>query len=301
MTQYRSLADPYLLPGWKAEWLTQLSGDVLLNVVVELKHYGTRPGPQSVGGRTVLAPTMMIQRRNGVGVPAYGYGQVLAGHIDPLLDRLRVQLTAMPHPEMINVQFASEFDTDHEFGVIEHCPLNWPEADARAVASVRYMAGYLLDGGIPAGVTFSIGCGGFDRPSFRRLHPASLAGVLDRMQFNAYNHGTARTPYDVLNRTKAWITDDLDPRWHRKPIIIAEYGTAASLGSQAAWLAGVPGAIDRMESDGRPFVEALVYFDSNPEWATLNPRPEGLQALHRAYSTTPLAPASRPALCARAR
>ncbi|MEV4642801.1 hypothetical protein AB0J80_36215 [Actinoplanes sp. NPDC049548] len=302
ITQYRSLADANLLPGWKADWINQLDRDTLLNVVVELKHYGAKLGPQKLNDRTVPAPSMLIQRRDGKGVPAYGYDQVTSGQLDPLLDRLLTQLRAMPHPEMINLQVASEFDTDHEFGTTD-CgrTYTWAESDTRAVRAVKYMISYLLDAGLPQGVTFSVGMGGFDRAAFRRMHPASLAPLVDRLQWNAYNHGSHRDPYAVLNRTKVWAVADLDPRWLRKPAIIAEYGTAASLGSQAAWLAGIPTAVDRMQSEGGPHLEALIYFNSNPEWATLTPKADGLAALSRAYRMAPLAADLRPVACNHAR
>lgn len=289
LTQYRSIADGFTFPGWEKQWLNDLGPGVDRNFVLELKHYGAAEGPQTIDGVVVPAPDMTIQQRPGTIWPrAYGYRQVTSGKVDPLLDRALDQLKAMPHAETVNLQIGSEFDTDHEFGTTENgIALGWRASDARAVTAVEYIIRYFRSHGLPAGVTFSIGMGAWDRAAFRRMHPESLRADVEVLQWNAYNFHTARTPYEVLNRTRAWAIADL-PRWRNKEVVIAEWGTAASLGDQASWISGVGDAITRMNSDKRGFsIGTLNYYNANPDWATLTPRQEGLDALRDLYASPP--------------
>lgn len=289
LTQYRSIADGFTFPGYQKQWLNDLGPRVDRNFVLELKHYGAPGGPQTVDGIVVPAPDMTIQQRPGTTWPqAYGYRQVTSGQVDPLLKRALDQLKAMPHTQTVNLQLGSEFDTDHEFGTTENgVAHSWAESDARAVTAVEYLIGYFRSNGLPAGVTFSIGMGGWDRASFRRMHPESLRADVQVLQWNAYNHDTARTPYQVFNRTRAWAVADL-PRWRHKEIVIAEWGTAASLGNQAAWISGVDEAITSINSDGRGFAIGTVnYYNASPDWATLMPKQEGLEALRDVYTSPP--------------
>lgn len=297
VTQYRSLTDGAIFPGWDsaakgpATWLTELleQGDTLVNVALELKQFGPPTGGP--------APTMRIQRRDGVGVPAYGYDQVLAGELDGRLSVALEQLLALPNLHMVNIQWASEFDTDHEYGITMSSTgsrvIPWQEADWRAVDALHYIMGYWLNQGLPpvahGGPTFSIGMGGFNRSAFLRMHEASLAPYFSRMQWNAYRRVATQTPADVLTRTRNWATADLPVAWLRMPVIIAEYGTPASLGSQAEWLAGLAEAVEPMHASRTSILplEAVNYFNSNPGWATLNPKAEGLAALAEQHSRWP--------------
>ena len=291
MTTYRSIADDFTFPGYQKQWVNDLGAGVDRNFALELKHYGHAAGQQTVGGVVVPAPSMTIQQRPGTTWPkAYGYEQVTTGKVDPLLKRALDQLKAMPHNATVNIQIASEFDTDHEFGTTENgVAYTWAQSDARAVTAVKYIIGYFRSHGLPAGVTFSIGTAGFDRASFQRLHPESLRPDVQVLQWNAYNHGAARTPYQVFQRTRAWAIADL-PTWRDKEVVIAEWGTAVSLGNQATWIAGVDEAVTQINTDGQGFtLGTLNYFNSDPDWGTLNPKQAGLEALRTVYTASPFA------------
>jgi hypothetical protein len=136
-------------------------------------------------------------------------------------------------------------------------------------------------------VTFSVGMGGFDRDAYKRMHPATLAPEIDVLQWNAYNHGGNRTAYAVFNRTKAWAVADLPAAWQAKPVFIAEWGTAASLGDQATWIRTVPAALARLNSEPGPSIVVANYFNSNPAWATPDPTDRGLAGLRDAYAAPP--------------
>lgn len=282
ITQYRSMADGSVWPGYQKTWITTLPDDVQRAYVVEFKEYGAAHATQAINGKTVPAANMHIQKRPGTTFPwAYGYGQMLSGDLDPLLDRMLSQIKTMVanHPDMpVNWQIASEFDTDHEFGTDEAgVNYTWAESDARAVKAIFYMVNYLRDNGLPDQVTFTVGMAGFNRPAWSRMHPKSLSWIIDGgLQYNAYNHSTpSREPYDVFNTTKQWSLEDLSVKWNAMPIVLEEWGTPSSQGSQADWLAKVPGAIHRMNSEPGSDVVRLNYFDSNDPWATFIPRAEG--------------------------
>lgn len=282
ITQYRSMADGSVWPGYQKAWITALPDSVERTYAVEFKYYGATVGPQTVNGKTVPAPNAHVQRRAGSPFPvAYGYGQMVAGQLDPILDRMNAQLKTMVagRPNMaVNWQIASEFDTDHEFGYDEAgVEYTWAQADAKAVQAITYMVNYLRDHGLPEQVTFTVGMAGIWRDPWTRMHPPSLAWIIDGgLQYNAYNHSVpGREPYQVFNMTKAWSVADLSARWNAKPIVIEEWGTPASQGDQATWLAKVPAAIARMNSEPGPKVGRLNYFDSNPPWGTLDPRDRG--------------------------
>ncbi|MFG1604568.1 hypothetical protein [Actinoplanes sp. NPDC049265] len=293
LTQYRSIADGSTFPGWQKEWINNLGPGVDRNFVLELNYYGagepTIPRPQTVDGVVVPAPDMTIQQRPGdTWKWAYGYRQVTSGQVDPLLKRALDQLKTMPYAETVNIQLGSEFDTDHEFGTTENgIAHGWAASDARALTAVQYIIGYFRSHGLPAGVTFSIGMGGWHRASFRRMHPEWLRGDVQVLQWNAYNHGTPRTPYQVFNRTRAWAIEDL-PRWRTKEVVIAEWGTTANVGNQAVWIAGAGAAIKRINTDGRGFrIGTLTYYDNDPNWGELMDRDAGLEALRSVYTARP--------------
>jgi hypothetical protein len=298
LTQYRSLADGSVFSGYDKTtktfgWVSDLlqAGQTMLNLVVEFKHYGASAGPQTVNGKTVPAPAMRIQRKDGTGVLAYGYSQLLRGELDPLLDRFVQRLAALPNLGMVNIQLASEFDTDHEFGTTEVTPdgmahsYDWATSDARAVEALEYVMAYIYMS-VPPAVTFTIGMGGFNRDAWTRMHPAHLAPYFG-LQWNAYRRSAAQTAYQVFNRTKLWTTLDLDVRWLARPVIIAEWGTPASLGNQGDWIDTVPEALAVLNAEGGPQIKVANYFNSNPGWGTLDPKDLGLQALARAYAREP--------------
>lgn len=297
VTQYRSFADGSVFPGWQKDYLKTLVTDgVWANYVVELKYYGATVGAQTftVEGRsyTVPAPSMTIQQRPGTTWPkAYGYSQVLAGQCDGVLHRAAYQLNAMPTPGRINVQLASEFDTDHEFGVTDAgVAYTAAQAHVRAVSALHYMLDYLRAKVIRPGVTFTVGMGGFDRAAWLAMHPETLMAKVDYLQWNVYRRAATETAYDRFMRTKAWSDADLGPVGRVKDALVAEWGTPASLADQAAWIRTVPAAIARINAEsttGR--IVATNYFNSNYDWATLDPKDAGLAALRDAYVTSPYA------------
>ncbi|RIV38030.1 hypothetical protein [Micromonospora radicis] len=292
LTQYRSFADGHIFPGYNRPWLTTLGrSGVRLNMVLELKHYGVPDtGPQTftVDGvsYTVPAPAMTIQQRPGTVWPkAYGYGQVLAGQCDGLFARALSQYRTMGFG--VNVQLASELDTDHEFGTTEAGKsYTWAESDARAVQAVTYIVNWFRAKALPQGATFSVGLGGFDRPAFQRTHPESLMSRLDFLQWNVYATSPGHTALDRFRRTKDWAVADLGPVALSRPVIIAEWGVrVAEIPDQAAWIATVPPAIARINAERGPLIARMNYFNSG--WGTLSPKAAGLAALRAAYARPP--------------
>lgn len=292
LTQYRSLADGYVLPGYNATWLAALGrAGTAVNLVLELKHYGAAgTGPQSftVDGTayTVPAPAMTIQQRPGTTWPrAYGYGQVLAGLCDGLLARALAQYRGLGFP--VNIQLASELDTDHEFGTTEAgVAYDWAQSDARAVQAMTYIVNWFRARPLPAGTTFSVGSGGFDRAAWQRTHPEALMARLDFLQWNVYATDPSHTALARFRRTRDWAVADLGPVALSRPVLIAEWGVrVAEFPDQAAWIATVPAAIARLNSERGPRIVRTNYFNSS--WGTLNPKARGLAALRAAYATTP--------------
>jgi hypothetical protein len=290
-TQYHSFADANTVPGWNRDYLkTFVTQGIWGNFVLELKHYGAAAGPQTINGKTVPAPNMTIQQRSGTTwPPAYGYGQVTSGVCNPLFERAVAQINAMPGTVPFNIQLASEFDTDHEFGITEAgVAYTWAQADARAIPAINYIIDFMKARITRPNVTFTIGMGGFDRPSWLRMHPESLANKVDYLQWNVYRRAANETAYNRFMRTKIWTDADLGPLFRKKDILIAEWGTPMSLGDQATWIRTVSAAIDRINSEATTGKIVMTnYFNSNDGWATLNPKQAGLDALKLIYGQTP--------------
>jgi hypothetical protein len=274
LTQYRSFADGYIFPGYNRPWLINLGkAGVQINMVLELKHYGAPDaGPQTftVDGvtYTVPAPSMTIQQRPGTTWPkAYGYNQVVDGKCDGLFARALAQYRTLGFG--VNIQLASELDTDHEFGTTEAGKAyTWAESDWRAVQAMTYIVAWFKAQTLPAGTTFSVGLGGFDRACFQRTHPETLMSRLDYLQWNAYATAVGQTALARFRRTKDWAVVDLGPVALSRPVIIAEYGVrSAEIPDQAARIA------------------RTNYFNSG--WGTLSPKAAGLAALRTAYATRP--------------
>ncbi|MFG3554834.1 hypothetical protein ACGGAQ_10610 [Micromonospora sp. NPDC047557] len=292
LTQYRSFADGYIFPGYNRPWLINLGkAGVQINMVLELKHYGAPDaGPQTftVDGvtYTVPAPSMTIQQRPGTTWPkAYGYTQVLNGQCDGLFARALSQYRTLGFG--VNIQLASELDTDHEFGTTEAGKAyTWAESDSRAVQAMTYIVTWFKARALPAGTTFSVGLGGFDRACFQRTHPESLMSRLDYLQWNAYATAVGQTALARFRRTKDWAVADLGPVALSRPVIIAEYGVrSAEIPDQAAWIATVPAAIAQLNAERGPRIARTNYFNSG--WGTLSPKSAGLAALRTAYATRP--------------
>jgi hypothetical protein len=295
-TQYRSLADGSMFPGYQKDYLRDyIANGIWGNYVLELKHYGAASGAQSfsVDGvkYSVPAPNMTTQQRPGQSWPlSYGYSQVLSGQIDGLLHRAAYQLLRMPVGK-INVQLASEFDTDHEFGIKDGDSfLTWEQADAEALKALHYMIDYFRNYGIGQNVTFTVGMGGFNRAAFKRMHPETLMPKIGYLQWNAYRRSVTQTAYSIFNRTKLWSDADLGPIAKSKDIIIAEWGTPYQLDNQAAFIRTVPAAIDKLNDESKTGKFVMTnYFNSNATWGTLNPKQAGLDALKEIYLTPPYA------------
>lgn len=292
LTQYRSFADGYLFPGWKKPWLKELgAAGMKINMVLELKHYGApHAGPQTfrVDGRTytVPAPAMTIQQRPGTTWPrAYGYGQVLSGECDGLFARALSQYQEMGVG--MNLQLISELDTDHEFGTTEAGrAYTWAESDVRAVQAVAYIVTWFKTRGLPAGSTFSVGAGGFDRACYQRTHPEVLMAKLDFLQWNVYATSATHTALARFRRTKDWAVADLGPVALSRPVLIAEWGVrGAEVGDQATWIGTVPAAVAALNAERGPRIVRTNYFNSG--WGQLVPKDAGLAALRTAYTTRP--------------
>jgi hypothetical protein len=294
-TQYRSLADGNIFPGYKKDYLKDFTSQGILgNYVVELKHYGAALTSQTfiVEGTqyTIPLPNMTTQQRPDTVWPkSYGYSQLTSGLLDGLLHRAASQLKAMSG--QVIVQIASEFDTDHEFGITDNdLKYSWEEADSLGLEAVNYIIEYMRSYGIGDNVSFSIGMGGFAREAFYRMHPDSLMPKIGYMQYNAYRRAAHQTAYTVFKRTKAWIDEDLMPLAQAKPIIVAEWGSPSSLADQADYIATVPAAIAQLnEESATGKIVMTNYFNSNLGWATLVPKQAGLDALKTAYLTEPYA------------
>ncbi|MEV6812172.1 hypothetical protein [Micromonospora sp. NPDC051296] len=294
LTQYRSFADGYVFPGYNRPWLVTLGrAGVQVNMVLELKHYGAPDtGPQTFtvdGVRYIVpAPAMTIQQRPGTVWPkAYGYSQVLAGQCDGLFARALSQYRTMGFG--VNIQLASELDTDHEFGTTEAGKqYTWAESDARAVQAMMYIVNWFRVKALPQGTTFSVGLGGFDRACYQRTHPEALMARLDFLQWNVYATNASHTALDRFRRTKDWVVADLGPVALSRPVIIAEWGVrVAEIPDQAGWIDTVPPAIARLNAERGPIIERTNYFNSG--WGTLTPKATGLAALRAAYARPPYA------------
>ncbi|MGC4815140.1 hypothetical protein ACLQ29_31890 [Micromonospora sp. DT228] len=293
LTQYRSFADGYIFPGYNRPWLITLGrAGIQMNMVLELKHYGAPDGPQTftVDGTTytVPAPSMTIQQRPGTTWPkAYGYSQVVSGQCDGLFARALSQYRTLGFG--VNIQLASELDTDHEFGTTEGgVGYTWAQSDARALQALNYMLTWFKTRTLPGGTTFSVGIGGFDRACFQRIHPESLMTRLDFLQWNVYGTNASHTALARFRRTKDWAVADLGPVALSRPVLVAEWGVrVAEIPNQAAWIATVPAAIAQLNAERGPLFAQTNYFNSG--WGTLVPKETGLAALRSAYSTPPYA------------
>ncbi len=291
-TTYRSFADGSIFPGYNKQWIINLgNAGVAMNYVLELKHYGaanTNPQTFNALGQSwmVPSPAMTIQQRSGTTFPrAYGYNQVMAGQCDGLFARALQQLRTLPFP--VNIQLASELDTDHEFGTTEgSTAYTWAQSDGRAVEAMSYIIDWLKARGVPAGTTFSVGIGGFDQACFVRTHPESLMAKVDYIQWNAYATSASHTALDRFKRPRDWTNASLGPIAQSKPIIIAEWGVrVAEVPNQSGYILTVPAAINQINSTPGGKIVMANYFNSG--WGTLNPKSAGIAALKTAYSEPP--------------
>jgi hypothetical protein len=299
-TIYRSLSDApaYGWPTWTPTFVGQGGW---LNLVLELKAY------QSVGGQTftvegitytVPAPDATIQLRNG-SPRAWGYPAVLAGRCDGLLHRALQSFRNIPESAKVNIQLASEVDTDNEFGVTwenEPTVVSMTRADRWAVSAYRYIINWFRQppGGIePIGknVTFSMGWAGqwSGRDRFVACHPDTLP--VDYCHWNIYNHGEDWSATDRLMETE--LFRPIGSRIAKLPILVAEWGANKNhAGGQAGYISEWPGALmqvnERLAQEERGQYVMTNYFSSrDSSWGLLDPKDTGIASLQAAYAQRP--------------
>lgn len=310
-TQYHSMHEvgASIIPG-AGTW-QRILGDtgIASNTVVELKSYATGNGQVgtqsfSLEGRSYIVPPMagriqLGSNNSSTGPWAYSYSQVTAGAIDGLLHRLLVALRTKSPAQWINIQFASEVDTDNQFGTVDGATwFDWPTSDSQAVAAYSYMINWLRNpptgiAGLPnhlAPVTFSMGwAGAWSGPdAYVRAHPASLP--VDYCHHNVYNHGANRSATTNFQETISY-RGGCDLVIKQKPIIIAEWGCNAAY-DQQTYISTVPSALNEINAtlavNGYGQIVMANYFNSaGSTWGTLTPLAAGLQALRNAYATSP--------------
>lgn len=281
-----------------------------LNLVLELKSYaaGNAAVPAqsfAVEGKTYTVPAMAgTMQRKTTPVPCWSYEQVWSGACDGLLHRSLAALRTAPYGSRINVQLASEVDTDNQFGVTyDGQLLDWPTADAGAVRAYRYIMEWMRDppNGIAplSGVsrTFSMGYAGSwsGREAFLRTHPESLP--VDYMMWNCYNHGSDAAPATRLRETLAY-RDAAGPKMRALDIIVAEFGSSSAWsGGQASYLSRWPAAVNTVNAEqalkGQGGYVMTNWFGSNDEtWGKVPTadKPAFFAAMRTAYSASPFLP-----------
>jgi hypothetical protein len=305
LQQYRSIADGSQYPGYQKTWIPPMvQNGVWLNLVVELKHYGATDAVQNF---TVEGKSYSVPRPNGRvrltldNALAFGYEQVWTGQIDGLLHRLLSQLRAIPTGGRINIQLASEVDTDNaNGGVVENgVTYSREDADLRAVRAYKYIAKWLREppngiAPIPQGVTLSMGYAGqwSGIAGFKNTHPEDLMCLLDYMHCNTYNHSSNWTAEARFREIVDWSAQ-LGPIGRSKGIIVSEFGSnAAYTPNQAGYMDQMPAAMNKLNGEliaaGRkPFVMTIWFGSNNDTWGTLNPKEGGLQGLQRMLDTPP--------------
>lgn len=304
--QYRSLADGSQYPGYQKQWVDDLvQSGMMLNMVVELKYYGAATGAQvfTVEGKTytVSAPVGTIQRRAGTKFPvAYSYQQVLNGQIDGLLHRLLVQVRNGVGIGNINLQLASEVDTDNEFGTSHGAIVyNREDSDQLAEAAYSYVAEWLRNPpsgivGISRSVTLSLGYAGqwSGIAGFLRIHTERLMYSMDYLHMNSYNHSANWTAEQRLWEIVEY-QQNLGPIGLSKNIIVSEIGSNANWpGGQSYFIGQIPAAIDRVNREQRAknvgqFVMVLWFGSRDRTWGLLDPEEAGLVALTNMMNTPP--------------
>lgn len=289
---------PAIWSGW-IDQFARTGGWV--NLVLELKCYGTGAAQTfTVEGRTYLtmAAVGAIQLANG-GVKAYSYSQVTSGACDGLIHRAMAALRpALAAGARINIQLASEVDTDNEFGTHDDAsPLDRSTSDRRAIDAYTYIIDWMKSppAGITplVGVTFSLGWAGqwSGRDAFTRCHPDALP--VDYLCWNSYNRSANQTPSFRLAETAAYRAS---ARHRQMDILIPEWGTSASHpGGQApyiqAWRQAVAAFNAAATLAGTGRILMTNYFGSrDATWGALSPEQGGLAALTGTYTASPYLP-----------
>jgi hypothetical protein len=314
-TRYVSIdqTGPAMWSGWIDAFAR---GGGWVNLVVELKCYGTGAVQSfTVEGRTYEGPAYQVPAADGAiqlgsvlgaGVPAYSYRQITSAACDGLKHRLLAALRpALAAGARINIQLASEVDTDNQWGVrYQGGPIvQRVDADVEAVAAYTHLINWLRDppaGIVPvatAGLTFTLGWAGqwSGKDAFNRCHPDTLP--VDYLSFNSYNRSANWNPIDRLTETAAYRSTS---RQRRLDILIGEWGTSAThAGGQAAYIRQWPAAVQSFNAAataaGTGRILMTNYFGSrDATWGLLSPAADGLAALAAAYTTSPYLP-RRPA------
>lgn len=221
-------------------------GGMVPNYVWEPKVYGASPPAQY--------PAPNATMNNWSGAQFYGWTQITSGALDQLLDDAADAVKALPYT--INIQIASERDTDHYTGgIINGVAYTWPQLDALANAAVAYIISRFKNRGV-ANATFSAGMAGFDQAAFVR----SYCPEVDVIQYNAYNHSTWNTPQTVFSRTYNWLPL-LPAGSETKPVWIAEWGCDTDA-RRPAYFQAVPAAIAALSR-----IQYMSYF--NATWGAI--------------------------------
>jgi hypothetical protein len=286
---------------WRRDLVAQ---GVWYNLVLELKSFlsgnGQIPSQSfTVEGRsyTIPASNGRIQMRPGTTAPcAYSYDQVLSGTLDGLWHRTVANMRALPWGHRINIQLASEVDTDNEFGTSAGTSkYDKLQSDTKAVAAYSYIISWMRE---PPGeiapinprITFSMGWAGqwSGLDAFKRCHPDFLP--VDYCHWNVYNHSSNWVAYDRLRETLLYYRQ-CGPVMRQKPIIISEWGCNSAY-NQSVYIRSWPAAVARVNAeqllrDEGQYVMTLYFGSRDSSWGTLSPKPEGISALQSAYRTPP--------------
>jgi hypothetical protein len=230
-----------------ASWVDTLArAGMTMNYIWEPKVYS---GTQ-LGSYTAPNASMATWASNQF----YGWTQITSGTLDPLLTDVANAIKALPYT--INLQIASERDTDHAGGgTINGVSYTWAQLDALAVSAVSYIINYFKTAGV-TNATFSAGMAGSDQTSWDR----SYCNDVDIIQYNAYNHNGWQTPDAVFSRTYAWLSD-LPAGSTTKPVWIAEWGCDTD-SRRPAYFAATPAAIAKLSR-----IKYMSY--SNAGWGTI--------------------------------
>jgi hypothetical protein len=231
-------------------WIDTLSQNgMLVNYVWEPKVYGV-PAPSAHP-----APNAIYDNW-GSGYPFYSWQQVTSGALDGLFAEVATAVKALPYN--INIQICSERDTDHfTGGTVNGIAKTWPQLDVESVPAIQHIIGFFKNTMGVTNATFSGGMAGLDHDSFVRCYVPDA----DYVQYNAYNHGGWRSPYEVFNRTYQWLAD-LPSSSASKPVWIAEWGCDADP-RRPQYFAEVADAISRL-----PRISYLSYFNST--WGAIS-------------------------------
>jgi hypothetical protein len=262
--------------------VTELLGQgAMLNLVLELKSYGNAAAQVfSIEGVSYAVPAMRGQFQLGSntstsGVPFHSYTQITSGACDGLIHRSLAALRNVPAGAWVNVQLASEVDTDNQYGIMDGSTKIGPlDSDALAVSAYTYIINWMRNppvgiAPLPSNITFSMGWAGqwsedATPGRFANAHPDSLP--VDYAMCNMYNHGEDWAAVDRL-RENVDLIGTAGSRIRSLPIIIAEWGSSENwLGGQAGYMVEMGDALPAVQRDladeGRGQIAVMNWFGS---------------------------------------